>query len=311
MIRRGLLVVLIAMLAPYAAKAQETPSGSAFPKPSTATKVILLGTGNPYPDPNKSGPAVAVVAGGRAYLVDVGAGVVRRATKAAMRLGIVELRPEYLNVAFVTHLHSDHTLGLADLILTPWVIGRRRPLELYGPPGIEAMANHLLKAYDQDIQMRLGGLEAKTVAGFRVQVHEIEPGVVFRDGDVTVSAFAVNHGTWKHAFGYRFDTADRSIVISGDTAPSESLVEQAKGCDVLVHEVYSSDILDTWPADRQSYHKTFHTSGVELGRLASRIQPKLLVLYHQLSFSPKESIMREVTRNYDGDVAYGEDLDVY
>jgi ribonuclease BN (tRNA processing enzyme) len=273
--------------------------------------LVLLGTGNPVPDPEKSGPSVAVVVGDEAYIVDFGPGVVRRAAEAYEKTRLAALQPRNLATAFSTHLHSDHTAGYPDLILTPWVMGRTRPLTVYGPPGIQSMTEHILKAYEADIAMRTHGREANDATGVRVEAVEIEPGVVLRNEHVTVEAISVAHGTWEHAFGYRFETANRVIVISGDTGPSENLVERARGCDVLVHEVYSEQVLQSNPGSWQGYHSTFHTSGVELGKLASEIKPGLLVLYHQLSWSPKELILEEVRRNYDGPLAYGEDLDVY
>src|SRR5215471_11719000 len=127
------------------------------PAPTTKTQVIMLGTGTPGPDPDRSGPATAIVVNGTAYLVDAGAGIVRRAA-SARRKGVGALEPTILRIAFLTHLHSDHTLGLADLVFTPWVMGRKDPLELYGPLGTRAMAQYILKAYEVDIQERTEGL---------------------------------------------------------------------------------------------------------------------------------------------------------
>ena len=186
----------------------------------------FLGTGTPGPTPNRQGPSLAVVAGGKAYLADVGVGVVRQAD-AAYATGIKALNPRDLDIAFVTHLHSDHTLGLPDLILTPWVLGRAAPLELYGPPGISAMAENILNAYTQDIHIRITGLEQANETGYKVNAHEIKPGVVYQDKNVKVTAFAVRHGIWPLALGYRFDAAGKSIVFSGDTAPAESVVKPA------------------------------------------------------------------------------------
>ena len=128
--------------------------GQEAQKPAASkTKVVLLGTGNPGPDPDRSGPATAIVVNGTAYLVDFGPGVVRRA-RAAFDKGITALEPVKLRVAFVTHLHSDHTVGYPDLIFTPWTIGRPFPLEVYGPKGIKAMTEHILEAYRVDIETR-------------------------------------------------------------------------------------------------------------------------------------------------------------
>ncbi|PYS85687.1 MAG: hypothetical protein DMF70_04025, partial [Acidobacteria bacterium] len=184
---------------------------------SPATEVILLGTGTPYPDPAASGPATAVVVDGRVFLFDVGAGVMRRLKAAKLPIN----GPEAL---FITHLHSDHTLGYADLILTSWVMRRRAPFPVFGPPGLQRMTNHLLAAYSEDIRIRTDGLEQEVAGGYRVSVHQIRAGIVYEKDGVRVTAIAVQHGAWKESFGYRIDTTDRSIVISGDTRPSEALV---------------------------------------------------------------------------------------
>ena len=188
------------------------------PAAPSATQVVLVGAGNPPADPDRSGPATAVVVNGASYLVDFGAGVVRRAKSAAVDKGIAALEPVNLRVAFVTHLHSDHTVGYPDLILTPWVLGRRVPLEVYGPTGIKAMTEHVLEAYRADFETRTHDRELYTVGAFpeghAVNAHEIRPGVVYKDANVTVTAFATKHAM--ESYGYRFDTPDRSIVISGD-----------------------------------------------------------------------------------------------
>ena len=275
------------------------------------TLVVMLGTGTPNPDPERSGPATAVIAGGQAYLVDCGPGVVRRA-EAAWQRGIDELDMPGLTRLFVTHLHSDHTAGYADLILTPWVLGRERPLVVYGPPGIRSMTDHLLAAYAEDIDIRLHGNQPQNEPGIAVEAHEIAPGEVYQDENVKVTAFAVPHGGWEHAFGFRFDTADRSVVITGDTTPSDNVVEACSGCDVLVHEVCAKIGLDGRPSDWQAYHKASHTSGVELGEIAARARPKLLVLYHQLMWgATEEELLTEIRRSFNGEVAFADDLDVY
>ena len=141
-------MVLLMGLLTNAASAQ--PMSTSTP----VTQVVMLGTGTPGPDPDRSGPATAIVANGTPYLVDFGPGVVRRAKAAVIEKGVKALEPINLRVAFATHLHSDHTVGYPDLILTPWVIGRRVPLEVYGPKGIKAMTQHILAAYDEDIKAR-------------------------------------------------------------------------------------------------------------------------------------------------------------
>ena len=281
--------------------------------PPLETRVVMLGTGTPNADPERSGPAVAIVRGLNSYLVDAGPGIVRRASAAAKK-GIDALTMPRLQIVFLTHLHSDHTLGLADLILTPWVLERTAPLEVYGPPGTKAMVEHLLAAYDADIHNRLDGLQPSNPTGYKVNVHEVRNGFVYRDSVMTVRAFEVPHANWEHAFGYRFETRDRTIVVSGDTHASDSIVNACHGCDVLVHEVYSAEryakISEAW----QAYHKQAHTSTTELAELAGRARPKLLVLYHQLWWGPAddELLVREIhAAGYAGKVVSAKDLGVY
>ena len=283
-------------------------------KTERGTQVVMLGTGTPRLDPDRSGPAVCIVANGTPYLVDFGPGVVRRAAAAAQKgSGCV---PTKIKVAFSTHLHSDHTAGLSDLYLSPAVVGRGAALELYGPAGLKDMAAHIRAAYSKDYEVRTKALERGDPAAYEMIVHEIKPGVVYKDANVTVTAFAVPHGTWDLALGYRFDTADKSIVISGDTASTEEIVRACHGCDLLLHEVYSITELtnpnarkrETWP----EYLKRFHTSTDELGTIAEKAQPKVLVLYHQIYGTTDDAgLVREVGKTYRGRVVSARDLDVY
>lgn len=262
----------------------------------------------PRPDPQREGPALAIVANGRAYIVDAGVGIVRQAAAAHQR-GINALRPNKLDIAFLTHLHSDHTLGLPDLILTPWVMHRTVALQLYGPTGTQAMADNIEKAYAQDIQVRIQGLEHQTTTGHEVVAHEIKPGVVYQDANVRVTAFAVEHGSWKEALGYRFDADGRSIVISGDTHPAESVVKACNGCDVLVHEVYSGTPADAADA---AYFSSFHTSAKQLGEIAAKARPRLLVVWHYVPLrnTDQTSMVEEIRQGFHGTIVVANDLDI-
>jgi ribonuclease BN (tRNA processing enzyme) len=272
---------------------------------------LLLGTGTPNAEVERSGPATAIVVDGEAYLVDCGPGVVRR-MQAAKERGLEALAPERLRHVFLTHLHSDHTVGLPDLVYTPWVLEREHALQVHGPPGTARMVELVQQAWSEDVRLRLDGLEPATPDGWRAHVHEVEPGLVFADERVRVLAIPVEHGSWRHAFGYRFETADRVVVVSGDARPSPALIEAARGCDVLVHEVYSAERWLTRPEVWQRYHAEFHTSTLELAAIANEARPGLLVLTHQLSWGAEPAdLVREITRLYDGPVAFGNDLDVY
>jgi ribonuclease BN (tRNA processing enzyme) len=276
-----------------------------FPAPPLRTRVVLLGTGTPNADPARSGPAVAILVDSNTYIVDAGPGIVRRA--AAAKIAIPGLR-----IAFLTHLHSDHTVGLPDLMLSPWVLGRTVPLDVYGPPGTTAMVDHLQAAYTEDIEIRLRGGEPSNKTGYGGKGHDVPTGVVYHDSLVTVTAFEVPHGKWPHAYGYRFQTPDRTIVISGDTSPSDAVARACNGCDVLVHEIISSESLKGRTPDWQAYHRAYHTPGYELGDVATKARPKLLLLYHQIPTGVADAeLLREVHRRYRGLVVSGKDLGVY
>jgi ribonuclease BN (tRNA processing enzyme) len=274
------------------------------------SQLVLLGTGTPNADPERSGPSVAVVVNHTPYLVDFGPGVVRRAA-AAYRQGVKGLEVCRLNRAFVTHLHSDHTAGYPDLILTPWVLGRMRPLEVYGPEGLQVMTQHILGAYAEDIRERIEGLEPANDQGYKVRVKEVVPGWAYEDRNVKVEVFEANHGSWR-AYGYKFHTPDRVIAISGDTAPREGLVEMYRGCDVVAHEVYSWAGLANRTKEWRAYHSNVHTSSRALAEIASAARPGLLILYHQLFNGVTEAeLLREVEERYEGKVVSGRDLEIY
>lgn len=308
-ISRSLLVTaLISSLAPVAVSAQ-----------SSRTQVVMLGTGTPIPDPDRTGPGVTIVVDSIAYLFDAGTGVVRRAA-AAGRNGVEAFAPASpkaqpaprFDRVFLTHLHSDHTLGLADVIFTPWIQGRVAPLDIYGPPGTKRLVKGILDGNAEDIAERSHSSGGPSANGWKSVVHEIAEGVVFKDSRITVTAFAVPHADWKYAFGYRIQTPDRTIVISGDKRPNDALIKQCNGCDVLIHEVYSNAGFATLPKARQIYHAHAHTSATEVGDIATRTKPKLLILYHQLFFgSSDETLLAEVRSHFAGRVVSAKDLDVY
>jgi ribonuclease BN (tRNA processing enzyme) len=232
--------------------AAQQPTNQMSKAGALRTKVVLLGTGTPVPDPERSGPATAIVVDDSAYLVDFGPGVMRRAKAAVLERGITPLEPANLKIAFVTHLHSDHTAGYPDLILTGWTAGRRTPLEVYGPTGLQFMTEHILQAYHIDIETRTtpGGDQQGSPEGWRVNAHEIKPGVIYKDAKITVTAFPTQHAM--ESYGFRFDTPDRSVVISGDTSPTEETIKACNGCDVLIHEVRTLELFSNLPEERRS-----------------------------------------------------------
>jgi len=304
------LSLLGVAITPQFADAQSGAGTSGAPAKSRTT-VVMLGTGTPVPDPDRSGPAVAIVVDSVSYLFDAGAGVVRRAA-AAFRDGVPGLRAPQLGRLFLTHLHSDHTMGVNDVIFTPWIQGRVAPLELYGPPGTKRLVDGILDGNFEDIQERLNSAGGPAANGWKANVHEIAEGEVFKDARITVRAFEVPHSAWKHAFGYRVTTPDRVIVISGDARSNPAIARECNGCDILIHEVYSDSGFNTVPAARQPYHAQAHTSATQLGIIATAARPGKLILYHQLYFGASdEQLLKEVRSKYSGTVISAKDLQKY
>lgn len=290
------------------------------------TKVIMLGTGTPDPDPDRSGPCVAIVCGEKSYIVDFGANITRQANKLN-RQGITALRASNLQIGFLTHLHVDHTLGYPDLIMTPWICGRKEKLVVYGPKGLKEMTDNILRAYHSEIDERLNGHVKFNPEGGKVEVHEIVEGVIYQDELVKVEAIPVNHGEIQISYAYKFYTPDKTIVISGDTSPCEKLVKASEGCDILVHEVYPTKNLEARPQQWKDYHSSLHTSSLTVGEIAATADVKKLVLYHpvyllgnashqnknlQETISELEEYMvDEVKQNYSGEVYFSKDLDIF
>ena len=327
---RIVFVFFLSILMAVTAAVQQATNESSG-QHAARTRVVLLGTGTPVPDPDRSGPATAIVVDDRAYVIDFGPGMVRRAESAALNRKIPAVEPGNLKVAFVTHLHSDHTAGYSDLILTGWTSGRTVPLEVYGPPGVQSMTEHILQAYRVDIATRTNpeGNQRRFPDGAKVNAHEVKPGVIYKDEKVTVTAFATRHAM--ESYGYRFDTPDRSIVISGDTNPVEATITACSGCDILIHEAQPLELLAKMPESMQAFDAKYHTTTEQLAELANRAKPKLLVIYHTVSFPPgiapprllppkggadslyasPEMLQKEIGSRYSGKFVVGKDLDVY
>jgi ribonuclease BN (tRNA processing enzyme) len=197
-------------------------------------------------------------------------------------------------------------------------MGRKTPLEVYGPKGIKAMTRHVLKAWELDIVNRVDGMEKQTRSGCRVNVHEIGAGSIYADMNVRVIAFQARHGEMDDAFGFRFETADKTVVISGDTAPTEAMLENCKGCDVLIHEAYSQQTYREVSRKWQAYRRKYHTSSKELAALANQAKPGLLVLYHRSNPgggrevpNAESALLQEIKQLYKGAVVASHDLDIF
>lgn len=275
--------------------------------------MTLLGTGVPAPSMDRFGPGTLVEANNQYFLFDCGRGVSQRLWQQKVQLGKV-------NRLFLTHLHSDHTVGIADLWLTGWLpttFGRRSsPFEVWGPAGTREMMEGLQKAYSWDIKVR-SEENNKSDSGIMVQAHTITEGVVYQQEGITITAFLVDHSdVIDSALGYRLDYGGHSVVISGDTRYSENLIKHARGVDVLVHEVAfaKAELIQKSPIVRQIL--SYHTSPEEAGRVFSRVKPRLAVYSHigmpliDAGIPPPkvEDLIPETRKNYAGRLEIGEDL---
>jgi len=265
-------------------------------------EVILLGTGFPRPDPERAGPSTAVVVNGKVFLVDAGRGVV-------MRLAATEFPLKAVRAVFLTHLHSDHISGLPDLFTSTWIFGRATPLELYGPKGTAEAARGLEQFFAEDIRIRRDLTEMHPAAGAKINVHIVKEGVVYQDADVRVTAFRVDHRPVAPAFGYKFEAGGKTVVISGDTRPSDNLVRFARGADVLVLEAYLPEHFDRVDTPEVAARlKRYHTSAEEAGQMAQQAGVKLLVLTHLIPGDADQTFLDRAGKHFHGKIVVGRDL---
>lgn len=274
-------------------------------------RVTLLGTGSPPPSMRRFGPGVLVQAGGKSLLIDSGRGVTQRLLQVGLTVGAID-------ALFITHLHSDHVVGIPDLWLTGWLeagFGQRKgPFRVYGPAGSQNLMDGLVKAYDWDIKARIADQKLDP-ANLQPEVTEFKQGVIYDKGGVKVTAFDVDHGELlKPAFGFRVEYGGRSVTISGDTRFSENLIQYASGTDLLIHQVAAvrEELLASPVFKGILAH---HTKPDEAGTVFTRVKPKLAVFYHlSLLGTPKvpsvtEQEVVEMTRKtYAGPLVVGEDL---
>ena len=266
-------------------------------------EVILLGTGFPRPDPARAASSVAIVAGDKWFVVDAGRG-------ATMRIASTDLKYANLKAVFLTHLHSDHTAGLPDLFNTSWQFGRKTvPLEMYGPPGTKRLSDAMLQFFAEDIHLRRDVLEKHPAAGATIRTHIVKEGVVYDDGEVKITAFAVDHKPVRDAFGYRFESRGEVIVISGDMRPNPNLLRYAKGADVLVLEAYLPEFFDKVDTPEVAARlKSYHTSAEEAGEIAAAAGVRTLVLTHLIPGNEDETFRERAARKFKGKIVVGRDL---
>lgn len=291
----------------FAALLVALPLTPAARQPGTL-QITLLGTGNPRPNMERFGPSILIEAGPRRILIDAGRGATQRLFEIGGRELLVGI-----DALFLTHLHSDHTVGIPDVWLTSWVFGRAKSLEVFGPPGAAEMSGHLQQAYQWDIAMRSKD-EGFPPDGARLTARNVPPGVAYDRDGLKVTALAVEHGgVITPAYGYRIDYQGRSAVFSGDTKLFEPLAAHAKGVDVFVHEVISPEV-EMRRAQVQGAHAierviSHHTSPEQAGTLFSAARPRLAVYSHIVpSPTTAEDLIGPTRKTYGGPLAVGYDL---
>jgi ribonuclease Z len=268
-------------------------SCAATAREKAAIQVVLLGTGTPYPDPQQFGSAILVEAEGDRLLFDCGRGAVVRLKQAGIPLQSVD-------AVFLTHLHSDHTVGIPDLWLTGWFLGRKHPLKIWGPAGTQEFAQGLSRAFHFDIETREAPPESLPAAGAQIDAEEVRQGVVYQHGPLRVTAFVVDHGQVKPAFGYRIDDVGHSVVISGDTRFSPNLIRFARGADCLIHAAWQANARNPTPADQRSI-----ASADDAGRVFAIVKPKLAIVTH---YQDPIGMAEEVHARYKGPFVMARDL---
>ncbi|TCK02938.1 MBL fold metallo-hydrolase [Marinobacterium mangrovicola] len=286
------------------------------------TTVVMLGTGVPAVNLHRAGQGILVVVDKSLYLFEAGPGALRNmdALKDQAFMPKVssfsfggETAYTLLDKVFITHLDSDHVLGLPELLLRPWTLGRENKVQVVGPKGTKSMVHHILKGYREDIDHRLYGSQPANPTGYRADVTEIdEEGMVYQDDKVIVSSFYVPHGDWDEGMsvGYRIETRDgKTIVLSGDTRQPESL-EIYQGVDLLIHEVIGEATLSRMPPSWQYYMLDAHTSTSQLAEIAETVQPGMLVLNHVIADEVSE-VQTEMGELYSGEFKIANDLDIY
>ena len=267
-----------------------------------AIKVSLLGTGTPKPIMERFGPSIIVQAGGETLLFDAGRGCLQRMTQ-------LNLSYQKINALFLTHLHSDHIVGLPDLWLTGWLTSKRGiPLLVFGPIGTGKMVEYLQKAFEYDIKIRVEDDKA-SAEGCRLSVNEIQEGIIYEKNGVKVLSFEVDHYPIVPAFGYRIEYKGHSVVLSGDTRYSENLIKYARGTDLLIHEVViPPDTLNK--ADPRYNIVAHHTTPQLASKVFNEVKPKLAVYSHISNpyLRNEQELIKQTKANYTGPVILGVDL---
>lgn len=273
-------------------------------------KVTLLGTGTPVPLMRRFGPSILIQAANENFVFDCGRG-------ATQRLSQLNIAASEVDKFFLTHLHSDHVVGIPDLWLTGWIMGRVTPFRIWGPSGTRDMMTHLEKAFEIDVRIRRDLDEQFAPLGVQVKAQDIKQGDIYEKNGVRIIPFDVDHGHVKPAFGYRIEYQDRVVVLSGDTRYSENLIKFGNSSDLIIHEVVAPQslrarrITEGRNSDQSERIIGHHTTPKEVGKIFSKLQPKLAVYSHIVGGpGTEEEVDLDTRSTYSGPFTIGEDLTV-
>ena len=269
-------------------------------------KVTLLGTGCPSLSLERYGPATLVHNNQHAVLFDCGAGVTHRLLQA-------DIPGRDLDALFLTHLHSDHIVDLFQLVISSWHQGRPRAWTVYGPIGTRRYVDGLMALWRPELEQRIAHEQRPSTEGLNVHVHELKPFEQVDIGNLCVQAIEVDHAPVKHAFGFVVQATGRRVCISGDTRRCATLVNAARGVDLLVHEVFVHRDMPVVEGVRTAEGVrnvgSYHTLSSEVGGIAREAGARALVLTHFVPPSAdRDALLQEVRRDFSGPVIIGEDL---
>ncbi len=246
-------------------------------------RVIFLGTGTPRPDIERFSQSILIESGDEKLLFDVGRGAVIRMNQANIPI-------QDIDKVFLTHLHSDHVLGMPDLIMTGWIYQRSKKLNIFGPTGTKNFISHIKKAFNEDIKIRTVPPEQHDLSGLDTEVSEINEGLVYKNKNLSVYAFEVDHGGGvKHAYGFKITNGHQTIIISGDTNLSKNLIENARNCDLLIHEIADApkSLIEKNP--KVEGLMNYHTTIKEMATILNATKPRLTILTHVLALGGTDS----------------------
>ncbi len=266
-------------------------------------KIIILGSGTPRVNIDRFSQSILIEHKQDKFLFDTGRG-------ALLRLNQSNILPNEIHNIFFTHLHSDHILGFADILMTGWVYHRKSPLNIYGPKGTKNFVESTIRSYKEDINVRSSPPESLDKNNLKSNITVIQDGYKLEKNGLTIEAFSVKHEPFTHAFGFKIFNEKYCMIISGDTTYTENIIKQAQNCDILIHEIAhaSEHTLQKFPKARGVI--SYHTDIKQISKIVNKAKPRLTILNHVLSLdgSSDDEILKNLKKHTNHDVRIAKDL---